>query len=95
MGNVPSIANSILSTPVFAETVYKTAAKSLHPDKGGNPDEFKETRERDATGPRGSETEGSGSLSVNRSNEITRRLWKQWNDDSGPSFILPSLEVEH
>lgn len=41
MGNVPSIANSILATPIFAETVYKTAAKALHPDKGGNADEFK------------------------------------------------------
>lgn len=41
MGNVPSIANSILATPVFADTVYKTAAKALHPDKGGTAEEFK------------------------------------------------------
>lgn len=41
MGTVPAIANSIIQTPVFAETVYRTAAKSLHPDKGGNPEDFK------------------------------------------------------
>jgi hypothetical protein len=41
MGNVPAIANSILANAVFAESVYKTAAKSMHPDKGGDAEEFK------------------------------------------------------
>ena len=41
MGNVPAIANSIMQNPLFAESVYRTAAKALHPDKGGNPEEFK------------------------------------------------------
>ena len=40
MGNVPSIAKSIIDNSVFAESVYKTAAKQLHPDKGGNAQEF-------------------------------------------------------
>lgn len=41
MGSVPAVANSILQNVVFGESVYKTAAKLLHPDKGGNPEEFK------------------------------------------------------
>lgn len=41
MGNVPAIAKSIIQNPDFGQMVYKTAAKSLHPDKGGNPEEFK------------------------------------------------------
>jgi hypothetical protein len=41
MGNVPGVAKSIIQTPVFGESVYRTAAKVLHPDKGGNPEEFK------------------------------------------------------
>lgn len=41
MGNVPAIATSIIQNPVFGESVYKTAAKAMHPDKGGNADEFK------------------------------------------------------
>jgi hypothetical protein len=41
MGNVPAIATSIIQNAVFGESVYKTAAKALHPDKGGNADEFK------------------------------------------------------
>jgi hypothetical protein len=41
MGNLPAIATSIIQNAAFGESVYKTAAKSLHPDKGGNPDEFK------------------------------------------------------
>ncbi len=41
MGNVPSIATSIIQNVVFGESVYRTAAKLLHPDKGGNPEEFK------------------------------------------------------
>lgn len=40
MGNVPSIAKSIIDNQGFAESVYKTAAKRLHPDKGGNAGEF-------------------------------------------------------
>jgi hypothetical protein len=40
MGNVPSVAKSIIENSVFAESVYKTAAKTLHPDKGGNAQEF-------------------------------------------------------
>lgn len=40
MGNVPSIATSIIQNSPFAESVYKTAAKSLHPDKGGDAKEF-------------------------------------------------------
>lgn len=42
MGNIPSIATSIIQSPEFSQMVYKTAAKALHPDKGGNPDEFKQ-----------------------------------------------------
>ena len=41
MGNVPSIATSIIQNPIVGESVYRTAAKTLHPDKGGNPEEFK------------------------------------------------------
>lgn len=41
MGNVPSIATSIIQNPVFGDSVYKTAAKLLHPDKGGSMEEFK------------------------------------------------------
>lgn len=41
MGNVPAIATSIIQNPAFGESVYKTAAKSLHPDKGGSAEEFK------------------------------------------------------
>jgi hypothetical protein len=41
MGNVPAIATSIIQNVIFGESVYKTAAKILHPDKGGNPEEFK------------------------------------------------------
>ena len=41
MGNVPAIATSIIQNAVFGESVYKTAAKLLHPDKGGSLDEFK------------------------------------------------------
>lgn len=40
MGNVPSVAKSILDTPAFADSVYRAAAKNLHPDKGGNADDF-------------------------------------------------------
>lgn len=40
MGHVPHIARSILQTPAFAESVYKAAAKNVHPDKGGNENEF-------------------------------------------------------
>lgn len=42
MGNVPAIATSIIQNQVFAETVYKTAAKAKHPDKGGDVEEFKQ-----------------------------------------------------
>lgn len=35
------IATSIIQTPVFGESVYRTAAKLLHPDKGGSSEEFK------------------------------------------------------
>jgi hypothetical protein len=41
MGNVPAIATSIIQNVVFGESVYRTAAKALHPDKSGNADEFK------------------------------------------------------
>lgn len=41
MGNVPAIATSIIQNAVFGESVYKTAAKTLHPDKGGSAEEFK------------------------------------------------------
>jgi hypothetical protein len=42
MGNVPAIATSIIQNTVFGESVYKTAAKLLHPDrKGGSGEEFK------------------------------------------------------
>jgi hypothetical protein len=40
MGAVPAIATSIIQTPAFGESVYRTAAKNLHPDKGGDPSEF-------------------------------------------------------
>lgn len=40
MGNVPSIVTSLIQNSAFAESVYKTAAKLLHPDKGGDPAEF-------------------------------------------------------
>jgi hypothetical protein len=40
MGNVPSVAKSILETPGFADSVYRAAAKNLHPDKGGDADQF-------------------------------------------------------
>lgn len=40
MGNVPSIAKSIIENATFAESVYKTAAKILHPDKGGKVEDF-------------------------------------------------------
>lgn len=42
MGHVPHIAESILQTPAFAESVYKAAAKNYHPDKGGTEDQFQE-----------------------------------------------------
>ena len=41
MGNVPAIATSIIQNVAFGESVYKTAAKTLHPDKGGDAEEFK------------------------------------------------------
>ncbi len=41
MGNVPAIASSIISNPAFGESVYRTAAKALHPDKGGDVEQFK------------------------------------------------------
>ncbi len=40
MGNVPSVAKSVLEIPAFADSVYRAAAKNLHPDKGGNADDF-------------------------------------------------------
>lgn len=40
MGNVPSIGASILANKDFSESVYRTAAKVLHPDKGGDADIF-------------------------------------------------------
>lgn len=42
MGNVPAIASSIIqNTAGFGNMVYKAATKVLHPDKGGDPEEFK------------------------------------------------------
>jgi hypothetical protein len=31
---------ALLKHEIFAETAYKTVAKSLHPDKGGSDEEF-------------------------------------------------------
>lgn len=36
MGHVPSVAESILQVPAFAESVYRAAARNTHPDAGGN-----------------------------------------------------------
>jgi hypothetical protein len=41
MGNVPAVATSIIQNAAFGESVYKTAAKLLHPDKGGSTEDFK------------------------------------------------------
>jgi hypothetical protein len=42
MGGVPGIAASIIqNTGGFGGILYKTAAKLLHPDNGGDPEEFK------------------------------------------------------
>ena len=42
MGHVPHIAESILQTPAFAESVYKAAVKNYHPDKGGTEQQFQQ-----------------------------------------------------
>jgi hypothetical protein len=42
MGSIPGIAASVIANVGgFGAIVYKSAAKVLHPDKGGNPEEFK------------------------------------------------------
>jgi len=49
MGHVPHVANSILQTPAFAESVYKAAVKNYHPDKGGTEQQFQQLENAMAT----------------------------------------------
>lgn len=39
-GGVPGAGATLLKFQAFAETAYKTAAKQMHPDKGGSHEEF-------------------------------------------------------